>query len=452
MRIKHTFILTLAGILAVSPLAVAQPPQFWQPTLESARRTAAASNRLVLMYFTADWCHVCRAMEQELLSQPNVLANLQANFVPVKINADYFPSTAEQYRIVGLPTTVVTTPDGTPIESLRGRFELTEYTARLGNVVASMKRQTPAIPAAVAGSATPIAPPAMGATAAIAANPPQATSPPPVDRYADYRDKPSSVPGSALAAPPAGLPVNGSTPGSLASNASTANNPPINNNPAPSAPPVNGAITTSPPANSNNSNGPQMPPGATSMAAATPPPGASPAQPSLPGPAVMPPPLIPTAPAGSAATAGAVATAGGGLSPIPNAPPAADNANSPLALDGFCPVALIEKQQWIAGDRQWGARHRGRTYLFSGAQERDRFFADPDRFAPMVSGNDIVLAVDQKQLVTGYRQHGVFFGNRVYLFADETSLQKFSQNPNHYANQALQAMRAETLARQQQMR
>jgi hypothetical protein len=70
----------------------------------------------------------------------------------------------------------------------------------------------------------------------------------------------------------------------------------------------------------------------------------------------------------------------------------------------------------------------------------------------MMSGNDVVVAVEHGQLVAGFRQHGVFFGNRIYLFADEVSLQKFSQNPNHFANEALQAMRAGTLANQQTMR
>jgi hypothetical protein len=44
--------------------------------------------------------------------------------------------------------------------------------------------------------------------------------------------------------------------------------------------------------------------------------------------------------------------------------------------------------------------------------------------------------------VPGRREHGVFFGRRVFLFADEASLEKFSRNPNHYANQVLQAMRS----------
>ncbi len=82
--------------------------------------------------------------------------------------------------------------------------------------------------------------------------------------------------------------------------------------------------------------------------------------------------------------------------------------------------------------------HRGRTYLFAGPAEQERFLRDPDRYAPVVSGNDIVLATEAGQVVSGMREHGVYFGNRVYLFSSEETLKKFAKNPNLYANQALE--------------
>jgi protein disulfide-isomerase len=109
----------------------------------------------------------------------------------------------------------------------------------------------------------------------------------------------------------------------------------------------------------------------------------------------------------------------------------------PLALDCYCPVTLTEKQQWMPGDRRWGAIHRGRTYLFAGPEEQRRFFTDPDRYAPVVAGNDIVLATEQGQAVPGMREHGVFFGNRIYLFSSEATLEKFSKNPGQYAAQTM---------------
>ena len=60
----------------------------------------------------------------------------------------------------------------------------------------------------------------------------------------------------------------------------------------------------------------------------------------------------------------------------------------------------------------------------------------------MFSGNDLVLAMDQRQTLPGMREHGVFFGNHYFLFANEASLEKFSKNPNMYANYASEMLHA----------
>jgi YHS domain-containing protein len=104
---------------------------------------------------------------------------------------------------------------------------------------------------------------------------------------------------------------------------------------------------------------------------------------------------------------------------------------------------LVGNWKWVLGNRQWGAVHRGRTYLFAGPQQQQQFMADPDRYAPMVSGNDAVLAVAQGQMVPGQRQFGATYGDRVYLFSSEATLAEFEKQPNRYADPLLQAMQAE---------
>jgi YHS domain-containing protein len=116
--------------------------------------------------------------------------------------------------------------------------------------------------------------------------------------------------------------------------------------------------------------------------------------------------------------------------PIPQLPPGCP----PLGLDGNCPVTLVEKMQWSVGDRAWGAVHRGRTYLFMGPQEREKFLANPDLYSPVLSGLDPVLAMDNQMVVAGRREFGVFGADRrIYLFADESSLKRFEANPKRYA-------------------
>ncbi|MBN2022851.1 MAG: thioredoxin family protein [Pirellulales bacterium] len=139
------------------------------------------------------------------------------------------------------------------------------------------------------------------------------------------------------------------------------------------------------------------------------------------GPALSP--GNPTMPPGATSVAGAA----------PQQPPA------PLGLDGYCPVELIERKEWTLGNQQWSTVFAGRTYLFAGPRHLQRFLADPDRYSPVNSGVDVVLQFDRGQIVPGQRRHGVFFGERIFLFACEDSLQAFARDSARYENALRQA-------------
>jgi len=116
-------------------------------------------------------------------------------------------------------------------------------------------------------------------------------------------------------------------------------------------------------------------------------------------------------------------------------------------MDGYCSVQLVENNRWVPGVRgrvDCGVIHRERLYLFAGPNEARRFLADPDRYAPVLSGHDVVLAMDQNQLVPGLRKYGVFYDTdkRVYLFASQASRDRFWQAPERYAATVQQAMAA----------
>lgn len=113
----------------------------------------------------------------------------------------------------------------------------------------------------------------------------------------------------------------------------------------------------------------------------------------------------------------------------------------PLALDGYCPVTLVDKRQWQAGDKLWGAIHRGRTYLFTSEAAQKAFLADPDRYSPVLSGNDPVMRLEHHQDVPGKREHGAFYNDRIYLFASEETFQQFDRDPARYTVDTRQAMR-----------
>ncbi|MCA9269205.1 MAG: DUF3508 domain-containing protein, partial [Planctomycetales bacterium] len=124
-----------------------------------------------------------------------------------------------------------------------------------------------------------------------------------------------------------------------------------------------------------------------------------------------------------------------------NAAPQQPAGPPPQGLDGFCPVTLLEKGAWQRGDERFGIIHRGRLYLFASEADKEKFWTNPDHYSPVLSGNDPVEFVESGRLVPGDRRHGVFYRDRVYLFTNEASLQRFWSSPQRYADHALQAMR-----------
>jgi thiol-disulfide isomerase/thioredoxin/YHS domain-containing protein len=489
MMWKKLCLLGLAATLLLLPSVgqAQQQPIRWEVTLDNAQRVAGQTNRLVLIEFWATWCDYCKRMDTEVFSQPSVMSEVSADYVAVKINADHFPATAKQYGVTALPTTVIITPQGQLLDSMKGKVEVAEYVARLSRAAADVKQrgavyaQVPSSPNSPALT-QPLA--GQPATTQPAPTQPAAAQPAPTvtglsdDRYADFFRR-----NQTAQAAPTGQPTNTtSAPMGQAASAPTgyvgAPTAPSVGQPAPgfgqsptNYPQVASTAPASyPPA---SSSAPTTYPQGASAAPTTYPQGASAAPTTYPQQASTAPmtgsfasptgrsqPYPPSQPSMTSPQAAGQPPMSAGIdatrnmqspqSPVgqPMSPSSAGviapppSGNPPWGLEGFCPVTLVEKQQWVPGDRRYGMAHRGRTYLFTGPEELRRFAADPDRYAPVASGNDIVLATDQGQTVSGMREHGVFFGNRIYLFSNEATLDKFQKNPNQYANQALEALRS----------
>lgn len=113
----------------------------------------------------------------------------------------------------------------------------------------------------------------------------------------------------------------------------------------------------------------------------------------------------------------------------------------PLGLDGYCPVTLINNIVWKRGDLAFGTSHKGRTYLFASAAKQAEFLKSPDRFAPILSGNDPYFAAQGTAMIAGSREFGIVFRGQVMLFASPESLKKFSSEPEKYLKQIESSLR-----------
>jgi protein disulfide-isomerase len=376
----------------------------WQHDLESAKATASQTGRLVLVHFWTPTCPPCVKLESAVFNQPGVANALQAQFVPVKINANEHPDIAQSFGITHLPTDVVMTADGqvlgktiSPPTAVAYVAETTQlakrHPTRLGGAFAHAAATAPApskINTAYAGlQIPPNTPAALDAQAvdwnpggnALGSNPFGATTS-------------TAVAASATAAPPvlqpeAPLPV---APQSVP-------------NPYSQLPQASWEVAPS-----------QVSPRQFANPYATAPPNAAMTQP----------------PAAAAATAQP--------SPQGAGPPALAPGAAPIGFDGYCPVSMRTKWQWVPGDPRYGIVHRGRTYLMAGPAEQQQFWADPDRFSPALSGMDPVLAIDHGQQVPGKREHSIDYQNLFYMFASEATLQQFTSTPERYAVSVRQAM------------
>ncbi len=97
---------------------------------------------------------------------------------------------------------------------------------------------------------------------------------------------------------------------------------------------------------------------------------------------------------------------------------------------------------WRQGDPQFGVVHKGRTYLFASVADQQKFLANPDKFSPIISGNDPVAIVEEGRIVSGNRDFGVFCGGQMVLFSSAENCNKYRADQKRYDAGLRQAMQS----------
>lgn len=101
-------------------------------------------------------------------------------------------------------------------------------------------------------------------------------------------------------------------------------------------------------------------------------------------------------------------------------------------LKGFCPVQLRDERELRDARPQFSAEHDGVVYNFSSAAARQKFLAEPTKYAPASGGQDVVLASGSNK-AEGSLDHAVWYRDRLYLFDSPTSMKSFKASPSKYA-------------------
>ncbi|MEM0926184.1 MAG: thioredoxin family protein [Planctomycetota bacterium] len=120
-----------------------------------------------------------------------------------------------------------------------------------------------------------------------------------------------------------------------------------------------------------------------------------------------------------------------------------DLATKPeLALQGYCPVTVIQEMKWLEGKAEFGVIHLGKLYLFVDEAAMQQFLADPIPYTPVLNGIDIVRFFEERKIVPGKREWGSIdpIHNRMFFFADEEAMKHFEDKFQNYVDAAVQVM------------
>ena len=150
---------------------------------------------------------------------------------------------------------------------------------------------------------------------------------------------------------------------------------------------------------------------------------------------------MPPAAAGTAATSVSHQT-NTSVEPLPPASVSKATTELELAMDGFCAVTVIEKDQWVEGNPEFGVVHLGRLYLFCDQAAMDRFLKNPEPYTPVLNGIDVVRFFEEHKIVQGNRDWGLKDPehDRMFFFADEAALNHFYNQHTRYTDAALTVM------------
>jgi YHS domain-containing protein/thiol-disulfide isomerase/thioredoxin len=117
----------------------------------------------------------------------------------------------------------------------------------------------------------------------------------------------------------------------------------------------------------------------------------------------------------------------------PRTPPIAP-ATPEIALAGYDVVNLVSGRGLRPGEAAKAVQYDGMEFRFLDDAERDAFLKEPEKYLPAGRGRCAVQLVDQGASVPGDPRFGVYYKGRLFLCANEEMRQRFAADPNRYAD------------------
>jgi len=107
MKIKNTVLVAL--VLTTLSIGLLHKAAFskgieWQSYTDGMAR-GKFEKKKVFLHFYAEWCAACKTMEDKTFKDPGVIASLNKDFIPIKVDVDMHKQTSALYRVKLLPDT-----------------------------------------------------------------------------------------------------------------------------------------------------------------------------------------------------------------------------------------------------------------------------------------------------------------------------------------------------------
>ena len=167
---------------AASPLAAAEPPEqepapeaeavvavtdaappaetktdaiAWRSDLRTAHAASVKTGKPLLILFGAEWCVYCHKQTDETLSDPKLIARVNGEFIPVRLDFDEHAKVAEVLEVETLPQAVILSPKADLLGRAAGFHNRAQFGGALTTAQQTFRRVKAArIAAAPTDSAT----------------------------------------------------------------------------------------------------------------------------------------------------------------------------------------------------------------------------------------------------------------------------------------------------------
>ena len=107
MKIRN--IVVIAVVLTALSIGLLHTSAFskgieWQSYIDGMAR-GKFEKKKVFLHFYAEWCGACKTMANITFKDPAVIASLNKDFIPIRVDVDIQKQTSALYRVRALPDT-----------------------------------------------------------------------------------------------------------------------------------------------------------------------------------------------------------------------------------------------------------------------------------------------------------------------------------------------------------